>query len=161
MPGKQRYGCRVRSAALVLAVVSVGLAAIGCSSSISSGGSSIQTPAEKLASLDGGDVATFQQHLDSLKAKCLDSEEKIAALVYGTQKTMAEKGVNESLSSLIAHLDQGFPANAPKQHCDGVFALYVTLRQVAHPPTGSWDLRFGRQAAVQESHTLGVEKAPG
>jgi hypothetical protein len=73
-------------------------------------------------------VATFQQHLDSLKAKCLDSEEKIAALVYGTQKTMADKGVNESLSSLIAHLDQGFPANAPKQHCDGVFALYVTLR---------------------------------
>ena len=46
----------------------------------------------------------------------LDSEEKIAALVYGTQKTMADKGVNESLSSLIAHLDQGFPANAPKQH---------------------------------------------
>jgi hypothetical protein len=118
----------VRTAALVLAVVSVGLAAIGCSSSTSSGGSSSQTPAEKLASLDGGDVATFQQHLDSLKAKCLDSEEKIAALVYGTQKAMADRGVNESLSSLIAHLDQGFPANTPKQHCDGVFALYVTLR---------------------------------
>ena len=46
----------------------------------------------------------------------LDSEEKIAGLVYETQKTMADKGVNESLSSLIAHLDQGFPANAPKQH---------------------------------------------
>ena len=118
----------MRRAALVLAVVRVGLVAIGCSPSSSSGGSSSQTPAEKLASLDGGDVATFQQHLDSLKAKCLDSEEKIAALVYGTQKTMADKGVHESLPSLIAHLDQGFSANAPKQHCDGVFALYVTLR---------------------------------
>ena len=97
----------------------------GCSST---GDQSAQTPAEKLASLDGGDVATFQQHMNSLKGKCLDSEERIASLVYGTQKTLEKDRVNESLASVIEHVDQSIPANFPKKRCVGVFAAYATIR---------------------------------
>ena len=116
----------MRRAVPVAAFVAVVFAVAGCGSSGDS--QSAETPAERLAALDGGDVSTFQQNLDSLKRKCLDSEEKIASFVYGTQKTMEKNGVNESLASVIEHVDQSIPANAPKQRCIGVFAAYATLR---------------------------------
>ena len=112
--------------AVLIATLVVVVGAAGCGSG---SGQSAETPAGRLASLDGADASTFQRHLDSLKGKCLDSEDRIASLVYGTQKTLEREGVNESLASVIEHVDRSIPANAPKQkRCIGAFAAYAILR---------------------------------
>ena len=126
---------RVVAVAITLAL----LAVVGCGSSGGSSGKQAEarTPAEKLATLQehhpvtsSSDplVETFDQHLKSLDGKCRESEEQIAALVFGTQQTMAKAGVNESLSDLIGQLDTTVPSSGGHQDCHGEFAAYATSR---------------------------------
>jgi len=93
--------------------------------------------AEKLATLqknspvsaDDPLVRKFDVALDALGKKCKDRRSSLADLTVRAQQILSDASIEESLSSIISHVNGSIPAGIGKQPCTSVFAAYVTLRK--------------------------------
>jgi hypothetical protein len=88
--------------------------------------------AQHLADLDGDTRPTtdYQAALRHLAAKCTQSLDKVAGIVYATQDDLQQRGVNDETEySLIQHLDQSIPAGTGRTDCISIAAAYATLRE--------------------------------
>lgn len=98
------------------------------------------TAAAKLATLDANeDVAnddrrarSIQRHFRSLKRKgCNGPDIHLADLTVTAQKLLRGYDIEESLASILSHVDRSIPARGGKLvggKCEELFAAYVTLR---------------------------------
>jgi len=125
-------GRRTLAALVVLAALAVG----GCDSGTSGGDTSSVQPsvAEKLATIEANGppddalVERFDRQLRALQTKCKDAPIRLSDYTVKAQQLLAKEGEDESLLSIIGHVNQSIPGSAPRMPCDSVFAAYVTLR---------------------------------
>jgi hypothetical protein len=88
--------------------------------------------AQHLADLDGNiqPTADYQAALQHLTAKCTQTLDKVAGIVYATQDDLQQHGVNDETEySVIQHLDRSIPAERGKTDCISIAATYATLRE--------------------------------
>jgi hypothetical protein len=93
--------------------------------------------AEKLATIEKGApvtadnplVAKFRRALDALITKCKDRRLRLADMTVTSQRLLHKAGIEESLSSIIGHVNRSIPKGIGKQPCASIFAAYVTLRE--------------------------------
>ncbi|MEX0833596.1 MAG: hypothetical protein WD276_06965 [Actinomycetota bacterium] len=117
---------------------SIALAMVSsCTAAGDSGSSSeCRTVPCKAATLDQGTyvapddpvIFEYQQAFEALQKNCSDSEERLADMAVVSQQQMQERGVTESLLSILEAVDASIPARLSQKTCADIFASYVVLR---------------------------------
>ncbi len=116
-----------------LALAAVALTVAGCAGGVAAPAqppaAAEASDAESLMALDGAwSVTEYEGALTALGPKCLEPDDRLAALAFGTQQVLAEAGVDESLLSILRSLGASIPPELGETNCQGVLAGYVVLR---------------------------------
>jgi len=126
---------------VLLFLITVIAVAMSNNTTTSNGGntsssSSTNSPAYQLADEDLGyapdsaTVAQYQSALDALKPYCKENEASLAAEIHETWKLLEQSNIKDETNlTLLQHIQQSIPSNAPVEDCSQVMGAYVTLRQ--------------------------------
>ncbi len=87
-----------------------------------------ESMALQIVAASGDSPAAYKQQLDLIAPHCDEPRDQVAGMPVVIQKTLKDRGVNESMLSIITNGGMAVKAISGTTRCADIFAAYAALR---------------------------------